>query len=55
MCIRCGHIDVSEADELCAPCAIDTRREVSDGIHELELYLDSWAAFLAWLERRSKE
>ena len=55
MCIRCGHIDVAELNELCEPCMIDTRCEVREGIHELESYLEWWAAFATWLERRRPE
>jgi hypothetical protein len=53
MCIRCREIHTSEPLGLCALCAIQTRIEVSEGLRQLNRYLESWARFDAWLETSS--
>ena len=38
--------------DLCTPCAVTVRVELSGGIVRLERYLARWAAFDAWLGER---
>jgi hypothetical protein len=38
--------------ELCTPCAVTVREELSGGMALLERYLARWAAFDAWLAER---
>jgi hypothetical protein len=54
MCICCREVEAEEPLGLCANCVIDVRGDVTNGIHELEVYLEHWAAFEEWLDRRRR-
>jgi hypothetical protein len=51
-CVRCGRRAGMPGLELCTPCAVTVRVELSGGIVRLERYLARWAAFDAWLGER---
>jgi hypothetical protein len=51
-CVRCGRRAGMPGLDLCTPCAVTVRVELSGGILRLERYLARWAAFDAWLGER---
>jgi hypothetical protein len=51
-CVRCGRRAGMPGLDLCTPCAVTVRVEMSGGIARLERYLARWAAFEAWLNER---
>jgi hypothetical protein len=51
-CVRCGHRSGMPGLDLCTPCAVSVRIELSGGLVRLEGYLSRWAAFDAWLGER---
>ena len=51
-CVRCGQRASVPGLELCTPCAVSVRVELSGGLVRLERYLARWAAFDAWLSER---
>ena len=52
VCVRCEERAPMPGIELCTPCAVTVRVELSGGIARLERYLERWAAFDAWLGAR---
>jgi hypothetical protein len=52
VCVRCGRRAGMPGLDLCTPCAVTVRVELSGGIVRLERYLARWAAFDAWLGER---
>ena len=48
-CVRCGQRQSVPGLDLCTPCAVSVRVELSGGLVRLERYLARWAAFDAWL------
>jgi hypothetical protein len=51
-CLRCGQRASVPGLDLCTPCAVTVRVELSGGFARLERYLARWAAFDAWLSER---
>ena len=51
-CVRCGRRAGMPGLDLCTPCAVTVRVELSGGIVRLERYLARWAAFDVWLGER---
>ena len=51
-CVRCGRRSGMPGLDLCTPCAVTVRVELSGGLVRLESYLSRWAAFDAWLGER---
>jgi hypothetical protein len=51
-CVRCGRRGGLPGLDLCTPCAVTVRIELSGGIVRLERYLARWAAFDQWLSER---
>jgi hypothetical protein len=51
-CVRGGRRAGLPGLDLCTPCAVTVRVELSGGIVRLERYLARWAAFDAWLGER---
>jgi hypothetical protein len=51
-CVRCGCRAGMPGLDLCTPCAVTVRVELSGGFVRLERYLARWAAFDAWLGER---
>jgi hypothetical protein len=51
-CVRCGRRAGMPGLDLCTPCAVTVRVELSGGIVRLERYLARWADFDAWLGER---
>jgi len=51
-CVRCGRRAGMPGLDLCTPCAVTVRVELSGGIVRLERYLARWAAFDVWLDER---
>jgi hypothetical protein len=51
-CVRCRRRAGIPGLELCTPCAVSVRVELSGGIVRLERYLERWAAFDVWLNER---
>ena len=51
-CVRCGRRSEIPGLDLCTPCAVSVRVELSGGLVRLERYLSRWAAFDAWLGER---
>jgi hypothetical protein len=51
-CVRCGRRAGMPGLDLCTPCAVTVRVELSGGFVRLERYLARWAAFDAWLGER---
>jgi hypothetical protein len=51
-CVRCGRRAAMPGLDLCTPCAVTVRVELSGGIVRLERYLARWAAFDVWLCER---
>jgi len=51
-CVRCGRRSELPGFDLCTPCAVSVRVELSGGFARLERYLSRWAAFDAWLGER---
>ncbi len=51
-CVRCGRRSEMPGLDLCTPCAVSVRVELSGGLVRLERYLSRWAAFDAWLGER---
>jgi hypothetical protein len=51
-CVRCGRRSGMPGLDLCTPCAVTVRVELSGGLVRLERYLSRWAAFDAWLGER---
>jgi hypothetical protein len=52
VCVRCGRRCELPGLDLCTPCAVSVRVELSGGLARLERYLSRWAAFEAWLGER---
>jgi hypothetical protein len=52
VCVRCGRRSEMPGLDLCTPCAVSVRVELSGGLARLERYLSRWAAFDAWLGER---
>jgi hypothetical protein len=52
VCVRCGRRSGLAGADLCTPCAVTVRLELSSGLVGLERYLSRWAAFDAWLAER---
>ena len=52
VCVRCGRRSELPGLDLCTPCAVSVRVELSGGLARLERYLSRWAAFDAWLGER---
>jgi hypothetical protein len=52
LCVRCGRRAGMPGLDLCTPCAVSVRVELSGGLARLEGYLARWAAFDAWLGER---
>jgi hypothetical protein len=52
MCIRCHEAEAPGSLGLCAPCAVNTRVEVTEGIKRLGSYLFAWSAFEDWLDEQ---
>jgi len=51
-CVRCGRRSELPGLDLCTPCAVTVRVELTRGFAGLERYLSRWAAFDAWLGER---
>jgi hypothetical protein len=51
-CVRCGCRSGMPGLDLCTPCAVTVRVELSGGLVRLERYLSRWAAFDVWLGER---
>lgn len=51
-CVRCGQRECVPGLDLCTPCTVSVRVELSGGLVRLERYLARWAAFDAWLSER---
>jgi hypothetical protein len=51
-CVRCGQRASVPGHELCTPCTVSVRVELSGGLARLERYLARWAAFDVWLTER---
>jgi hypothetical protein len=49
MCIRCHEAEAPGSLGLCAPCALNTRVEVTEGLKRLGRYLVAWSAFEEWI------
>jgi len=52
VCVRCGRRSELPGLDLCTPCAVSVRVELSGGFARLDRYLSRWAAFDAWLGER---
>jgi hypothetical protein len=53
-CIRCRETSAVEPLGYCTTCFIDTKLELAAGLRRLSEYLESWAAFEAWLSKRER-
>ena len=51
-CVRCGQRASVPGLDLCTPCTVSVRVELSGGLVCLERYLARWAAFDVWLSER---
>jgi hypothetical protein len=52
MCVRCQAVEAPDPLGLCPACVIQTRVEVTEGLHRIGDYLRAWADFERWLAER---
>ena len=49
-CIRCAEAPAVDDQGYCGNCHWAVRAEIEEGLHQLRVYLGSWARFTDWCD-----